>query len=710
MEIANMASAVLKISLSPSRDIPFNKLVLSQSNVRQVKAGLSIDQLAESIAQKTLLQSLSVRAIVDTDGNPTGMYEVPAGGRRFRALELLVKQKRMSKTEMVPCIVREGGIAEDDSLTENIERADLHPLDQFRAFQALKDKGLDDEDIAARQFVSVNVVKQRLKLASVSPKLLDLYADDAMTYEQLMAFTVSHDHARQEQVWISIANGWNKQGYYIKRLLTESAVNANDRRAIYVGLEAYEAAGGIIARDLFEADNGGWLQDPALLEKLVRDKLDIEDQSVQAEGWLWVETAIDFPYGHTAGLRELVGQVEPLSDDDAAARTVLQAECDQLHEQYQGDFPDEVDERLGEIEELLETFDRRPTRYDPAEIARAGVFISLDAEGRPEIERGYVRYHDEPQLAGEDDDSADPAIDPATGEARGPALSAGAASVGGDDAETGSEDEESDDTLRPLSDRLKLELTSHRTVALRDAVANDPHAAFLAVLHVLVLSLFYPSRTSESCLEVTLRHTTFGTQAPGLAESISARAIDARRGAWKEQLPPDVEYVWAFLLDLDTDSRQMLFAHCASLGINAQHDAWNRGGRQRSADQIAQLVGLDMVAAGWTPTADNYLTRVPKLRILEAVREGVDERSAQLIDHLKKGDMAKEAERLLAGSGWLPEPLRTPGLPQVQDANTEAVELQSAAALALPAFLSGNDGSVSDEAEDAGEVHPIAAE
>ena len=107
-------NAVQKIKLSPSRDIPFNKLVLSQSNVRRVKAGVSIEQLAESIAQRTLLQSLSVRAVVDADGQETGMFEVPAGGRRYRALELLVKQKRMAKTQPVPCVVRDGGIAEDD--------------------------------------------------------------------------------------------------------------------------------------------------------------------------------------------------------------------------------------------------------------------------------------------------------------------------------------------------------------------------------------------------------------------------------------------------------------------------------------------------------------------------------------------------------------------------------------------------------------------
>src|SRR5437667_7910292 len=155
-----MTKAVQKISLSPSRDIPFNKLVLSQSNVRRVKAGVSIEQLAESIAQRTLLQSLSVRAVVDPEGNETGMFEVPAGGRRYRALELLVKQKRMAKTQPVPCVVREGGIAEDDSLAENDERVGLHPLDQFRAFQTLLGACLTAAEMAARRFVAPAAVQQ----------------------------------------------------------------------------------------------------------------------------------------------------------------------------------------------------------------------------------------------------------------------------------------------------------------------------------------------------------------------------------------------------------------------------------------------------------------------------------------------------------------------------------------------------------------------
>ena len=196
-----MANAHPKMRLSASRDVPFNKLVLSQANVRRIKAGVGIEELAEDIARRTLLQSLTVRPVLDDRGAETGMYEVPAGGRRYRALELLVKKKRLARTAPIPCIVRTDGIPEEDSLAENVQRAPLHPLDQFRAFLALREKGQSEEEIAAAFFVSVNVVHQRLRLAAVSPNLLDAYAEDGMTLEQLMAFTVNPDLERQEQTW-----------------------------------------------------------------------------------------------------------------------------------------------------------------------------------------------------------------------------------------------------------------------------------------------------------------------------------------------------------------------------------------------------------------------------------------------------------------------------------------------------------------------------
>lgn len=125
-----------KITLSASRDIHFNKLTLIQSNVRHAKVSVAIEELAEDIARRTLLSSIIVRPALDSSGAETGIYKIPAGGRRFRALELLVKQKRMNKTALLPCIVRTDELAEDGSLAETVQRAPLHPLDQFRAFQA----------------------------------------------------------------------------------------------------------------------------------------------------------------------------------------------------------------------------------------------------------------------------------------------------------------------------------------------------------------------------------------------------------------------------------------------------------------------------------------------------------------------------------------------------------------------------------------------
>ena len=265
--------------------------MLSQFNVRRIKAGVSIEELAQDIARRTLLQSLAVRPLLDGDGAETGMFEVPAGGRRYRAPELLVKQKRLSRTAPVPCVVRTEGLAEEDSLAENVQRAPLHPLDQFRAFRDLREKGVSEEEISAAFFVSVQVVKQRLKLASISSKLLDIYAEDGMTLDQLMAFTVNPDHERQEQVWEALQRSHTKEPYYIRRLLTEGAVRASDKRAQFVGIDAYEAAGGAVMRDLFQQDDGGWLQDPALLDRLVAERLTRESDAIRAEGWKWVEVA-----------------------------------------------------------------------------------------------------------------------------------------------------------------------------------------------------------------------------------------------------------------------------------------------------------------------------------------------------------------------------------------------------------------------------------
>jgi ParB family chromosome partitioning protein len=708
-----MAKAVQKITLSPSRNIPFNKLVLSQSNVRRVKAGISVEDLAEDIARRTLLQSLNVRPVFDADGQETGMFEVPAGGRRYRALELLVKQKRLAKTAPIPCIVREAGAdisAEEDSLAENVQRVALHPLDQFRAFQTLREQGRSEEEIAAIFFVSVNVVKQRLRLASVSSNLLDVYADDGMTLDQLMAFTVTSDHARQEQIWENVSKSGYDEPYQIRRMLTEDTVRASDKRAQFVGIDAYEAAGGSVLRDLFEHDDGGWLQDVPLLDRLVTEKLTAEAEKVAAEGWKWIEAAVSFPYNHDYGLRQLEGTLADLTAEEQATIEALRAEQAKLEAEYQDadELPDEVDARLGEIEEAVSAFGDRPHIYDPADIARAGAFVSIDSDGALLVERGFVRPEDEARVerpeGEEDSDFA--STDGANSDT--PATRRTVITVGG---QPEAEDEE-DGGIKTLPDRLVMELTAHRTLALRDALAANPHVAMTALLHKLCVDAFH-NAYAPACLEALVRQVHLPVQAPGLKDSASAKAVDERHEAWRADMPNDETALWDWLVALDDASRSSLLAHCVSYGVNALFEKADRYGgngvsshglrrRLDQADRLARAVNLDMVEAGWRPTVENYLGRVTKSRVLEAVREAKGESSAQLIDHLKKSEMAKEAERLLDSTGWLPEPLR---LAEAASASNET----DAAAEPLPEFLADDEDAADDTGEDE-QPHAVAAE
>ncbi|MCW2158113.1 ParB-like chromosome segregation protein Spo0J [Bradyrhizobium diazoefficiens] len=160
--------------------------------------------------------------------------------------------------------------------------------------------------------------------------MLDIYAEDGMSLEQLMAFTVTADHGRQEQVWQAISGSWQKEPYQIRRMLTEKTARASDRRAVFVGLDAYEAAGGVVLRDLFQSDDGGWLEDVALLDRLVAEKLKAEAETIAAEGWKWIEVAIDFPYGHTRGLRELDSVSAGLTAEEQATIEALKAEFARL--------------------------------------------------------------------------------------------------------------------------------------------------------------------------------------------------------------------------------------------------------------------------------------------------------------------------------------------------------------------------------------------
>jgi ParB family chromosome partitioning protein len=672
-----------KLALTPSTSIPLDRLVPSPANVRKTNAAVSIEALAASIARRGLLQSLSVRPVLDGEGEETGDYEVQAGSRRMRALKLLVKQKRLAKNAPIPCIVKTTGLAEDDSLAENSDREALHPLDQFRAFAALTEKGQSEEDIAAAFAVTPAVVRQRLKLASASPKLLDAYAADRINLEQLMAFCVTGDQVRQEQVLDTIIKHQvSDDPYTIRRLLTETCVEARDPRARFVGIDAYVAAGGIIMRDLFEDDDGGWLQDPEILMRLVSEKLAAARERILAQGWKWADAALEQSYDLKFRLRRLRPVEEAFSEQDLARQEALAEENDSLVEGLsEDDIPDDVRARLDAIEAELAEMDNRPPKFAPEDVARGGVLLSVGHNGQLHVEYGFLRPEDAaPSTHASEDNADEDASSPDGDDDHGPHAST--------DHDGDNEAGEAGGA-KPLPDRLIQDLTSFRTVALRNALADDYPTAFLAVLHVMCLDLFY-RYGAHSCLQIKANEH-LPAAADRLADFPAATAILRRHDHWQTTLPEDARDLWAALAELDRQGDLgALFAHCASLTLNAVREPHQpRRDALHHADRLATALSLDMTAAGWVTTADNYLGRVTKTRILEAVREGKGENAVPLIEHLKKADMAKEAQRLLQGTGWLPEPLRTPSLEETSSGSAGEAAVP---APALPQFLTDNGG------------------
>jgi len=354
-----------------------------------------------------------------------------------------------------------------------------------------------------------------------------------------------------------------------------------------------------------------------------------------------------------------------------------------------------------EIDAALAALDDRPTTYRPEDLGIAGAFVSIDAAGRLRVQRGYVRPEDEPKVEVE----APVVPDEADAEAR----FAPDASDGHDHSDAtapvyGSTDEPSepeDEGLKPLPDRLLTELTAVRTLALREAVGRSPEVAFLAALHVLCLRVFY-HYTQDSCVELELKSVGFGS-VPGLADNPLAATIEARHRTFAERMPRDPADLWDTLTDLDEHIRAELFAHCVSQGINALYESWNKRPRALAhANRLAAATSLDM-AANWAPTADNYLGRVTKARIVEAVREVRGNASADRLGGCKKAEMAERAEVLLAGTNWLPEPLRTPGQTLVCTTDTDGIR-DDAADLSSPETVEQsavNDGELAMGEDDA---------
>jgi len=607
--------------------VPLSQLRPSKRNVRKT-LGASITELAASVERVGLLQNLTVTLASDGEH-----YEVVAGGRRLAALKLLAKKRRIAKDYAVPCLLVADASARTASLTENVQREAMHPADQFEAFADLIAEGRPIEDIAADFGVTPLVVQRRLKLANVSPRLMADYRADAVNLDQLMALAITDDHAAQEAAFYDAPN-WQRNPTALRERLTEREIDAHRHPLVrFVGLEAYEAAGGGIRRDLFaDADQGIYLTDAALIDRLAQDKLAGIADEVRREGWAWVEAVPAATYADLQAFQRAPKERRKPNAREAKRIAKLQAKVQEIGEALDAALDAEDEEKVEALEEegrrvgeKLEALEAELLAYGSTVRAAAGAIVTLDRQGEPVIHRGLLR------------------------DAEVKALRTLARVQGGIDPED-TEDEDSPEPKKAgISEKLARRLSAHRTAALQIELARNPQASLAALVHGMVQRVLQDGYAVELPIGISVRpQDRLEGYAPDWPQSPAAVALRELQQAWGEQLPEDDAELFAVLLTLPQDELVRLLAVCVASTVDVvssrEHDA--------PGAVLAQTVGLDM-RAWWTPTAEGYFSHVSKAVILEAVQQFAPSHVARLAK-LKKADIASEVERLAVGTGWMP--------------------------------------------------------
>lgn len=626
--------------MQTQQSIPLHKLYLSPLNQRQTTEGDDVSDLLPLIRSQGLLQRLVVVPPLGREKR----FGVVAGGRRLACLHQLAEAGEIGKRAEIDCLVipAETGIAA--SIAENTARKNLHPADEFLAFRSLVESGTSVEDVAATFGVTPLVVQRRLRLCTVSPRLIDEWRKDEVSLDQMMALAITDDHEAQEAVWFE-APDWDRQPHAIRRALTQGEPNAaEDRRVAFVGLDTYVAAGGALRQDLFR-EHGGFILDVPLLDRLVREKMQAQAETLKAEGWGTVHLVttsngvnIDF---ECVRLRP---STRAASEDEAAEDARIEARMQEIDAKLEGEEEDPgLDYEALETErdqccEQLETRHQSRKLWTPEQMAQAGVVLSLGNDGEVRCERGVMPRTEENKHLGDD-------------------RSAGARG-----------------RVKPEravhSEKLVQALSAHRSAALQAVLADNPRFALVGLLATLVPKVFgFRDHRCDAGLGITATPCVedLKRKAGDLADSKALHRLADIHADWTARLsaaPDDgveesedegsSDATLDWLIAQDTETLLALLAYCVATTLDVTV------ARETSvpARAFGKLVGLDM-ADWWSATAVGYFGQVSKARALAVVKEACPTVPSGLAE-LKKDALVAAAEGALRGTRWLPELLRSP--------------------------------------------------
>ncbi len=281
--------------------LPVRHLVVSDLNVRKSKASKSDDEsLQASILAHGIIQNLVALPCEDD------VYPVVSGGRRLTQLHALVEAGSIDSEYLVPVKVLSESEAQfyatEISLTENVTRAAMHPVDEFEAFSKMVEDGATVEAVAQRFGKTQLYVHQRMKLAAVESVILDAYREGDVSLERVMLFTIASPE-RQLEVWEQVKDSsWYNENQ-VRNMLKETALEASSGLVKLVGQEAYEQAGGVVTTDLFS--DKVYFEDRSLMESLATAKIQLEADKLTAQGWKWTEILLTRTHDESRGYLEL---------------------------------------------------------------------------------------------------------------------------------------------------------------------------------------------------------------------------------------------------------------------------------------------------------------------------------------------------------------------------------------------------------------------
>ncbi|TBL57064.1 ParB/RepB/Spo0J family partition protein [Hafnia paralvei] len=614
------------------RDIPVSmvsvsSLVHSTLNVRkQASDAAKLAELAESIKAVGVLQNLVAFE------QPDGLLAVAAGGRRLAALQQLLAAGDIDNGYLVPVKVVDEEMAVTLSLTENSHREDMHPADQIRAFMTLSESGKTAAQIGSVLGYTTRHVQKCLRLAGMAPALLEALSTDVINLDQLQALSASEDHQRQLNVWQNALAGYSyeqRPDALRREVLCDEISAENNIQLNFVGREAYEQAGGDFRYDLFTDE--GFITDPALLERLTREKLHAAAKEIaDAEGWKWSEGRLSMirPYGEDAQQYRL----EPQPDADLTGQELTQIAEWEAERNALADTEENIDRVMQlneEIEKLTEQAENRAWLY--VDRARGGVVASL-TDGVLSIQRGVMLRVEVEKVQQVADQTA---LSPL-------------------DAKPKNDEERQRDPVEAISLPLLTKMSSERTLAVQAALIQQPEKSVALLAWTLCLNVFGSGAYNKPAqISLTCKHYSLTNDAPSGKEGAAFQALMQEGQRLETRLPDGWKQDFTTFFTLNTTDLTALLSFCTTCSLDGVQTR-DMGHTSRSPlDALETALDFHM-RDWWQPTKANFFDHLKKPQIIDALNEAGQTGAARDADKMKKGDAAELAENKMESNRWVP--------------------------------------------------------